>query len=312
MPAMARLPSGVNTTWATCSPMATVSTSLTCLPWIDSTPAGSSCRPGLAISARLPARLIDMPEGCLPTATVSISAGGLVVEIDDVELVVGHGLPVGPVGHPVHRVGHQRELAVGRDAQVGWRTEDRVHQGQTGDDPRIGRVGADVDDRHRVLAGRQQLQLAVLAPGGLVVDADHHEFGLALRHGIGARTGREACHGHDQRGRDDSIHSGLHLMDGLLGCSRAGGDQYKRWHRSARPYRAYPSVSISGQVSGQVSGRVPVDRSCPRSAFAHPESTGLQSRHANGAGGVRHSRMLQSVQVVPVRGGIVNAVQFLR
>ena len=33
----------------------------------------------LAIKARLPARLIDMPEGCLPTATVSIRAGGLVV-----------------------------------------------------------------------------------------------------------------------------------------------------------------------------------------------------------------------------------------
>jgi hypothetical protein len=47
---------------------------LTCLPSIDSTLIELSAR--FAISARLPARLIDMPDGCLPTATVSISRGG--------------------------------------------------------------------------------------------------------------------------------------------------------------------------------------------------------------------------------------------
>ena len=57
--------------------MTTVSTSLTCFPWIESTLIELSAR--LAISAVLPARLMDMPEGCLPTATVSISFGGLVV-----------------------------------------------------------------------------------------------------------------------------------------------------------------------------------------------------------------------------------------
>ncbi len=57
--------------------MTTVSIILTCLPWIESTLIELSAR--LAMSARFPARLIDMPEGCLPTATVSISDGGLVV-----------------------------------------------------------------------------------------------------------------------------------------------------------------------------------------------------------------------------------------
>ncbi len=57
--------------------MTTVSISLTDLPSMLSTLSELSAR--LAISARLPARLIDMPEGCLPTATVSISLGGLVV-----------------------------------------------------------------------------------------------------------------------------------------------------------------------------------------------------------------------------------------
>ena len=75
--ANARLPSGVNTTEATPSPVVTVSTSFTCLPWIDSTLIELSAR--LAIKARSPARLIERPDGCLPTATVSISAGGLLV-----------------------------------------------------------------------------------------------------------------------------------------------------------------------------------------------------------------------------------------
>ena len=73
--AIARLPSGVKTTCATCSPMATVSTSVTFLPAMRSTLIELSAR--LVTSARLPARLIDRPEGCLPTMTVSISAGGL-------------------------------------------------------------------------------------------------------------------------------------------------------------------------------------------------------------------------------------------
>jgi hypothetical protein len=47
------------------------------LPWIASTLMELSAR--LAMSARLPARLIDIPEGCLPTATVSMRVGGFVV-----------------------------------------------------------------------------------------------------------------------------------------------------------------------------------------------------------------------------------------
>ena len=75
--ARARRPSGVKTTAATCSPIATVSTTFTVLPWIESTLIELSAR--LATSASVPCRLIASPDGCLPTSTVVRSAGGLVV-----------------------------------------------------------------------------------------------------------------------------------------------------------------------------------------------------------------------------------------
>src|SRR6516164_7273490 len=52
----------------------TVSTSLTFLPSIDSALTVSSAR--LATSANVPARLIAIPEGCLPASTVAIWTGG--------------------------------------------------------------------------------------------------------------------------------------------------------------------------------------------------------------------------------------------
>ena len=73
--ASARLPSGVKRTCETDSPIATVSIISTFLPAMRSTLMELSAR--LATSARVPARLIDSPDGCLPTLTVSISRGGL-------------------------------------------------------------------------------------------------------------------------------------------------------------------------------------------------------------------------------------------
>src|SRR5271165_1597015 len=55
----------------------TVSTSFTFFPSIDSTLTESSAR--LAARASVPARLIAMPDGCLPASTVAIWAGGEVV-----------------------------------------------------------------------------------------------------------------------------------------------------------------------------------------------------------------------------------------
>src|SRR5258708_6402435 len=72
--AKARVPSGVKATAETCSPIATVSTTLTSCPWMERTVMELSAL--LATSARLPARLIAIPEGCLPPLTVAISAGG--------------------------------------------------------------------------------------------------------------------------------------------------------------------------------------------------------------------------------------------
>ena len=77
------LPSGViataegNAGGAFCAPEVgaglatdTVSTNLTVLPSIDSTLTVSSAR--LATSASVPARLMAIPEGCLPASTVPI------------------------------------------------------------------------------------------------------------------------------------------------------------------------------------------------------------------------------------------------
>src|SRR4051794_41585106 len=67
--AKARLPSGVNTTWATLSGMATVSVTLTSVPLIESTLIELS--PRLATSAILPDGLMLSPEGCLPAVLVA-------------------------------------------------------------------------------------------------------------------------------------------------------------------------------------------------------------------------------------------------
>ncbi len=58
------LPSGGKPTCATESPIATVSTSLTSFPSIETTRLELSAR--LVTSARSPRALIDSPEGCLP------------------------------------------------------------------------------------------------------------------------------------------------------------------------------------------------------------------------------------------------------
>ena len=97
--------------------------------------------------------------------------------------------------------------------RVGRRTEDRIHQRQAGHDLRIGGVGADVDDRHQVFAGRRELNLAVVAPFGLVVDADHHVLGLARR--FSGRTRDECRHGAEQRQRKESFHHGHLVSKGL-------------------------------------------------------------------------------------------------
>ena len=77
--ASARLPSGVNATDATSSPIATVSTSLTSLPLIERTLIDLSAR--LATSASVPALLIASPDGCLPTSRVPIWLGGFVFKL---------------------------------------------------------------------------------------------------------------------------------------------------------------------------------------------------------------------------------------
>ena len=116
-------------------------------------------------------------------------------QVDDVELVVRRRFPASAFLHPVHRIRHQRELPVGRDAQIGRRPEYRIHQRQAGDDLRVRGVGTDVNDRHRVLPGRRKLNFSVAAPRHLVVDADHHVLGLARNRALHGCASSERRHG---------------------------------------------------------------------------------------------------------------------
>ena len=100
-------------------------------------------------------------------------------EVNHVQPVVRRRLPARPILHPVHRICDQRQLLVRRDGQVHRRAEDRVHQRQAGEDPGRERIGADVDDRHRVLARRQEKLLAGGVPADLLVVADDHQLALA-------------------------------------------------------------------------------------------------------------------------------------
>src|SRR2546427_2941459 len=96
-------------------------------------------------------------------------------EVDDVELGVGRGLPGAAVLHPGHRVGDEPERAVRGDLEVRRRAENRVHQRKAREDPRRLSV-RDVDDRDRVLSGREEERLARVVPGHFLVVADDHEL----------------------------------------------------------------------------------------------------------------------------------------
>ena len=180
-------------------------------------------------------------------------------QVDDIELVLGRGLPAGAVGHPVHRIGHQRELAVGRDREVGGWAEDRVRQRQGRHDLGVGGVSADIDDRHQVLARRRHLQFAVPVPGRLVVQTHHHELRLAWRRRCGAR--RQNSYGAQQCNLDD-FHRGSPRF--LLGPG-AGRDVGARCTHARGSIRLAGALSIAcvGRIRRSVSpGRVP-DQSAP-------------------------------------------------
>jgi hypothetical protein len=91
-------------------------------------------------------------------------------EVDHIDLVIRYALPAFAVFDPVERIGDQRQVLIGRNGEVYGRPDDRVHQRKVGDDPRFDGV-ADVDDRHRILAGRPVDGLGGLVKRDLLVVA---------------------------------------------------------------------------------------------------------------------------------------------
>ena len=99
---------------------------LNVLAVIDSTEIVPSAR--LATSARSPFGLIAMPEGCLPTVIVPITAGRACLQVDEEDLVVGRQLVAPSLDDRLHRVGDESDLARRGDREVGRRPDDRVHR----------------------------------------------------------------------------------------------------------------------------------------------------------------------------------------
>src|SRR5216683_6165237 len=90
------LASGVMATAAASSPAGNVMVliTLTCVPVMVATVTELSAL--LATSTSVPALLMAMPEGCLPTVTVSTSVGGLACRSITNSLLSGTGFQVPP------------------------------------------------------------------------------------------------------------------------------------------------------------------------------------------------------------------------
>ena len=96
-------------------------------------------------------------------------------QVDHVDFVVRHTLPVLAVFHPVERIGDQGQVPVRGDGKIDRRPGDRVHQRQVCDDPRLRWIG-DVDDRYGVLARRVADGLAIFVERDLFVVAGDQEL----------------------------------------------------------------------------------------------------------------------------------------
>ena len=102
-------------------------------------------------------------------------AGWACREIDDVDLVVRHGLPPRPIRHVVDGVRHYGQPPIRRDGQVRRRAENGVGQRKVADDPRRFPLG-DVHDGDRVFAGSCEHNLSGVVPCRFLVVADDHKL----------------------------------------------------------------------------------------------------------------------------------------
>src|SRR4030095_13551514 len=92
--ARARRPSGVKVTCTTGSSTDTLSSIVTASPWIDSSTTDLSSRQ--ATSARSPALLIEVPEGCFPTSIERTWRGGRVRRSTTCSLLSGSDFHLSP------------------------------------------------------------------------------------------------------------------------------------------------------------------------------------------------------------------------
>jgi hypothetical protein len=119
-------------------------------------------------------RIDAQPRRLLAAGERGDEFGRLGFEVDDVNLVVRDILERTVVVHDVHRIRHDGDRAGWIDVEIDRRPDHRILQRQIGDDLWIERIG-EIDDQHRILAGRRQHDLAGRIPVQLLVVADDHE-----------------------------------------------------------------------------------------------------------------------------------------
>lgn len=142
------------------SPRLTLPTGVSELPAMEKTETVPSDR--LATSASVPARLIDTPAAPLPACSCAETC----LEIDDGELVVGHGL-LRIARIDLGCAGHQREALIARERYAQGRPDDARRRLKFGEDFRWRRT--EIDDGHRIRRRVRRHRIHAVDEDGLSV-----------------------------------------------------------------------------------------------------------------------------------------------
>src|SRR2546428_11378708 len=164
-----------------------VLTTLTWVPLRVATVTELSAR--LAIRTSVPALLMAMPEGCLPTVTVSTSVGGLTCRSITNSLLSGTGFQVPPSSTHSTELATRATRSSGATARLVGGPSSEFISGKVPTMRGCSRCGAardaglltmrDVHDDHRIRAGGPGHLLPGVSKVDLVVEANDQVLGLA-------------------------------------------------------------------------------------------------------------------------------------
>jgi hypothetical protein len=90
------------------------------------------------------------------------------LEVDDVDLIVGHLLERVAFLDDIHGIGDERDRLARVYGDVDWRSHHRILERKVADDLGVERIGK-VDDQNRILSGRRQDRLEIVVPQKLFI-----------------------------------------------------------------------------------------------------------------------------------------------